>query len=124
MDTVVTAGGSVNATCATCHSSTYRDAHGAAGTGFSSTTKGSYVTCPECHGYNAAVSALTGDTVRTDTCAGCHTTGVLGSAHEQHATTAPSSSQHLGRLRRDRDRLPRRASTCTPFTATRPADAP
>jgi hypothetical protein len=103
MDTTVGSGGTVVASCATCHSTTLRDAHGAAGGGvFRSTTKGGYITCAECHGYNAAVSALTTDAVRTNTCAACHTAGVLGAGHAPHAATStstPSTRTHRAAAR-------------------------
>jgi hypothetical protein len=84
MATTINAGGTANAACTACHSNTFRNAHGALSDGFSSTTKGAYLTCQECHGYNAAVSALVTDTVRTNTCAACHATGVLGAGHVVH----------------------------------------
>ncbi len=94
MTTAIGAGGLTTAACSVCHSTTYRDAHGAAAGGFSSTTKGAYLTCTECHGYNAAVSAVTTDTVRSDTCAACHANGVLGASHAVHgnAPVAPATS--------------------------------
>ena len=89
MTATVSSGGTASAACTVCHDTSLRNTHGAAGGGFSSKTKGTYVTCSECHGYNAAVSALTTDTVRTDTCAACHTAGVLGATQAMHGTTAP-----------------------------------
>ncbi|MDP2401877.1 MAG: hypothetical protein Q8M66_07860, partial [Actinomycetota bacterium] len=85
----VTASGSASATCSTCHDVTLRAAHGAAGGGFSSTTKGTLVTCYECHNYNAAVSAVVNADWTAGTCASCHTAGVMP-GRAQHGATAPA----------------------------------
>ena len=85
----MSAGGTASAGCSLCHSTTLRNAHGASGTSFSSSTRGAYVTCTECHGYNTSVSALTTDTTRTNNCAACHTAGVIPSSVMHNASSAP-----------------------------------
>ena len=87
----MTAGGSASAGCSACHSTTLRNAHGASGGGFASTTKGAYVTCAECHNYNASVTALVTDTTRTDDCAACHTASVMPTSAMHNAATAPTA---------------------------------
>jgi hypothetical protein len=96
MANTVNAGGTINAACTVCHSNTFRNAHGALSDGFSSTTKGAYLTCQECHGYNAAISALVTDTVRTNTCAACHTAGVLGAGHVVHGNAPVTAATGTG----------------------------
>ncbi len=85
----VSAGGSASAACSVCHDLVLRDAHGAAGGGFGSKTKGVYVTCQECHAYNAATSDIITTDWTAKSCAACHTAGVLGAAQVMHTATAP-----------------------------------
>ncbi|MDZ4168890.1 MAG: cytochrome c3 family protein [Coriobacteriia bacterium] len=83
--TTVTAGGTAGAPCSSCHSLSLKDAHGAARTGFSSTTKGTYVTCQECHEYNInVISQVKTANWSTNACADCHAVGVLGASRVQH----------------------------------------
>jgi len=84
----VTSGGTASAACSTCHSLSLKDAHGAARTGFSSTTKGAYVTCQECHGYSVGMSAVVTGNWAGKACSACHT-GTAGLAGLAHTTTAP-----------------------------------
>ena len=89
LSATVSAGGTYTATCVTCHnpvSATLPDGlytqHQGLGSGLGSTT------CADCHNKNAAVSAIVSDATRTNTCAACHTAGVLPTM-VAHGTSAP-----------------------------------
>ncbi|MDO8915018.1 MAG: hypothetical protein Q7W16_02905 [Coriobacteriia bacterium] len=77
---VQTQGGSAAETCSVCHDLSLKDAHD----GIETPTKGTIVTCGECHNYNAAVSQeVTATSWTTNACSDCH-----------NATDIPVSVQH------------------------------
>lgn len=79
----VNTGGSASETCSTCHDLSLLDAH----TGIASPTKGSNVTCAECHGYNLNVtSQVKVASWSTDSCSDCHNASVIA-ASVQHANS-------------------------------------
>jgi len=75
-------GGAAQETCSVCHDLSLKTAH----TGIDSTTKGTKVTCGECHGYSLNITnEIKVASWSTNACSDCH-----------NATFMAASTQHLG----------------------------
>lgn len=73
----VTVGGTAGETCSVCHDLGLMAAH----TGIAATTKGTKVTCGECHSYNVSVaSQIKVGNWTTDSCIDCHQASVIPGA--------------------------------------------